>query len=647
MIDYLDELQHVADSPRFLRHMAYDSDFGCMEVLLQELSQAKAEQKKNRAYAKMTAKKAGLQLWTLLLRPGERMALTKLAFKYAEIEKQIFNGLGERFDVSVKNSVEGEPPHWLLKGKPTRRLTLRDGVELVEQWQSQQWSMADALRVLNTPLPLPIKSHIRQLPVESRVAALDALAWCEHAVAQENELLITVEQFEQIIKLPEELRWVLLKAPDRLEDAVNNRGVRFECLPSSEKWFKLLGFYLPSAISKKFSTRNFKVATLLRILNMLGLKPSKSKSSGPLLTDKHGLLKPLFNLVSFFGDLNSIERFVQKKGLPFTAQGLHDAGQFVLPSNVLDLKPWVRLALAHPDVLTYSKSFAALEKRGIKPKSLQEAKRAVLELGYPQVESRFQGLVSICRDYGLDGEVLKRYLKFWKEVSVKTAEFCPRVCFNGSAVGAGKEWVFEKLSASAWEGPMLGLLTSCCQHLEGAASSCAEDGVVDPYSAFYVVRRNGRIVAQSWAWRSDDCLVFDSIESMHRDEESLDVIAKLYLRGAMEIVKDGRLGISGVLAGTGSYGANAKIVELLQAHLTRVNKTRNGQYHKMVPYSYSGYKDGHEQLLLAGHARSKAKLSSVPQPEGYKKKVGSPRFALEPLVVDEFWRMCAADVDYC
>ena len=65
----------------------------------------------------------------------------------------------------------------------------------------------------------------------------------------------------------------------------------------------------------------------------------------------------------------------------------------------------------------------------------------------------------------------------------------------------------------------LGGETNCCQRLNGAASSCVIQGVLNPYAGFISYRKNGRIIAQSYIWTTPDdkTLVIDSVESRYTD----------------------------------------------------------------------------------------------------------------------------------
>lgn len=78
-------------------------------------------------------------------------------------------------------------------------------------------------------------------------------------------------------------------------------------------------------------------------------------------------------------------------------------------------------------------------------------------------------------------------------------------------------YTFTRLDPDDPRTLFLGEYTYCCQSIGGAAESCVWHGVESPNSGFYVVLdRKGDIVAQSWAWRKGDVLVFDNVEGIGR-----------------------------------------------------------------------------------------------------------------------------------
>ncbi len=61
---------------------------------------------------------------------------------------------------------------------------------------------------------------------------------------------------------------------------------------------------------------------------------------------------------------------------------------------------------------------------------------------------------------------------------------------------------------------LLGILSVCCQRLDGDAEASMMEGLLNPYSGFLVFERGEKLLGQSWVWLSSDekTLVLDNIE---------------------------------------------------------------------------------------------------------------------------------------
>jgi hypothetical protein len=100
--------------------------------------------------------------------------------------------------------------------------------------------------------------------------------------------------------------------------------------------------------------------------------------------------------------------------------------------------------------------------------------------------------------------------------------------------------------------PLAGRLVNCCQHLHGAAASCARQSWTEGDAAIWAVFEGGRMVAQSFVWRSraGDTIVLDSIEALARRQ----IIADIFLAATKTVV--GRMGVKKVYVGSTSYGVS-------------------------------------------------------------------------------------------
>ena len=272
-------------------------------------------------------------------------------------------------------------------------------------------------------------------------------------------------------------------------------------------------------------------------------------SDKPENEDFGSFSEPAIRLSYFFRDSQSVKRFIVKGG--FTS--VHDAGQFILPQRV-DLDFWKRMALRDPNFLKFSGAFYTIErlvKKGdIKklPESLTDLKEAASLCSYEDVGN--MEVSFIAASYNLSENDAKKYDDFFKNNPRKSFESIPHVFIEGG------DYTFEKMDGFDIEGPFLGLATSCCQHLSSVGAPCAKAGYRSGFSGFYVVRKNNEIVAQSWAWRSEDgSLVFDSIEAKSSTSES--AIAEIYMAAAKELI--GKLGVTQVLVGNTGYGLTLNV----------------------------------------------------------------------------------------
>ena len=288
------------------------------------------------------------------------------------------------------------------------------------------------------------------------------------------------------------------------------------------------------------------------------------------------MLLPIFNLAAMFGSENEVEKYLKSTG-----KNLHDAGQFMLPIESFTASNWLGFVQRFPEALKYSQYFGKIEASGEMPKSLNDLRLTIGQFVYDNIGDDTE-LAAYCHTLVLTQSQFDDYQSL--TAKAKTYECCPSV-----DITSGEYRIF-KLAHDDVRGPLLGLYTDCCQHLEGAGAACARHGWIDPTSAFYAVEYKGKIVAQSWAWRSKmGDLVFDSIEGLRG--YNTNTISELFLAAAKSIV--GRLGISRVLVGKTSYGLTASIREYL---VNNGEPCKNGLEEEMR--SKFSYMDGRHQWLL-------------------------------------------------
>lgn len=131
-------------------------------------------------------------------------------------------------------------------------------------------------------------------------------------------------------------------------------------------------------------------------------------------------------------------------------------------------------------------------------------------------------------------------------------------------------------------GLYLGQHSDCCQHPKGTGASAAWYGQEAPNSGFFVVENKaGEVVAQSWAWISDDgAVVFDNVEGKtlcERDTAVGDIYQKV-----------------------GNYLAQSHHKVTIGSNESDLNLSRWKSTDTVpLPRDYSAYSDASSQVLLA------------------------------------------------
>lgn len=127
--------------------------------------------------------------------------------------------------------------------------------------------------------------------------------------------------------------------------------------------------------------------------------------------------------------------------------------------------------------------------------------------------------------------------------ATKKAESIPAVEIQND------EYSFRKLDYGDVRQLYVGEYTDCCQKVRGGGEACVWHAWGNKDGATFVVEKNNKIIAQSWAWRKDDLLVFDNIESLkgHIDNPK---IFELYKKAAVAL--KGKLGIKHFQVGLGN-----------------------------------------------------------------------------------------------
>lgn len=402
---------------------------------------------------------------------------------------------------------------------------------------------------------------------------------------------------------------------DAIRRSRKDKGYRLSLLPAEVQWKTLMGseYVKPSHIT---GLLGFKTSLYKRIFQELGYGERVNEKNGTISFNfVEGELTPLFRLVRLFGDYCTIRNWVTKRhGFEWSSKGVHDAGQFDLPGidEEWDHSGWAALVLKSPRVIKYSNMFATLENQNQRKvcASFEALKRQILLQGRIKIKGPVQEkCAQICLDNDLDQEILKSLIAATAKNQPKSYEQIPFVLVKAEQLGLPSDWEFSKLQHDDITGLILGKLSGCCQSIGGAGEDSAIAGYTESTSGFYVVRKKGRIIAQIWAWRSqDDDIVLDSIESLSREPEVLKIIAKLIFEGAKRIAQSG-LGIKSCMIGDTGSGITREVGSRMKF---------NKRNYSRKPMSPKGYFDGRSQCLLAGEP---AKAPKAPKSTSARKRV--------------------------
>ena len=289
-------------------------------------------------------------------------------------------------------------------------------------------------------------------------------------------------------------------------------------------------------------------------------------------------------LHQFFNE-TEVNRYI-KKWFSTSRNPIHDAGQLPFIRGQWTKNKWKDLLLKFgPNFGALLKYAPKIELEGLDvPTSLKEMRKLCSKFCFSGVKTEMDH--RIVSALTLDGtkppSVEQRGFEDYKKLCSQTKSF-ESIPFIHIKDG---KWEMVKLDYDDPIGPMLGLFTNCCQHLDGVGHECARDGWESGFSGFYVVKYKGRIVAQSWAWRSKDLkvLCFDNIEMLGDTYEA--PVVELYKLAAKKIV--GRLGIKSVTVGLG------------YDDLPELTSTLESVKNPPSPKNYDGYTDAKEQKLIYG-----------------------------------------------
>lgn len=186
---------------------------------------------------------------------------------------------------------------------------------------------------------------------------------------------------------------------------------------------------------------------------------------------------------------------------------------------------------------------------------LLPAKQLVIEIKKKRYKNvKHEGFAAEACMAGLSENRYEEVEKKWLESIKKTKNKKDQIPDATVTVG---DWTMHKLQRDDPRVAFAGAHTGCCQNVTGVAATCAWHSTSSPYGAVFAIENEKQeIVAQSWAWRNGNVIVFDSIEAkLHtRDGKTqfsvLRQIIGVYEIMAAELKKHG---ISEVRCGAGYH----------------------------------------------------------------------------------------------
>jgi hypothetical protein len=250
---------------------------------------------------------------------------------------------------------------------------------------------------------------------------------------------------------------------------------------------------------------------------------------------------PAWNLCRLFGkNTNAMETFIA------FARNVHDAGQLQLPSGKIS-PIWGGWIAAKPTLAAKTRLINLAEEwLGGVPATLQQATDSLNAVSPPPGTDMLDSM---------DEHTRRAYVQLVP--MAKTWEAVPAPILDPAG-----PYTLSQLAVGDIRAAMAGLLTDCCQHLHGAASSCAALSYTHPQVAVWAVFKGDVVVAQSLVWKSADqkTLVMDSVEALggYRNNTT---VAHMFIAAAETVV--GKLGIKRVLLSKTSYGMTSAVGNVL------------------------------------------------------------------------------------
>ena len=228
---------------------------------------------------------------------------------------------------------------------------------------------------------------------------------------------------------------------------------------------------------------------------------------------------------------------------------------------------------------------------------LKDADITILQAFYEKYKLESNPAHKLLIDYGISQKGIDTFYSLERnndDIAI------PLLTLDGKDIGYPGIYL-QKLDTMSDQGAAiaacLGIITDCCQFLDGTGSECAIHGITSPDGGFYVVcegdarqpKLGDPILAQSWTWRSQNgALCCDSIEiSGEADKQMINDMYRYFghqlctRQDLQEKYKVSRINTGSASGISHEVGSQAFPITPEQ------------------PKDYNGYRDSQSQLLLA------------------------------------------------
>ena len=154
------------------------------------------------------------------------------------------------------------------------------------------------------------------------------------------------------------------------------------------------------------------------------------------------------------------------------------------------------------------------------------------------------------------------------------------------------EYTYEMLDLDDPLALAVGYITKCCFLIDGLSKESLYHSISNKNGRTFIVRKNGELIAQSWAWRNGNVLCFDNVEA--RGNYSYDKLLETYQKASEELLE--------ISDQTENETESLKVITYgtSESRMTKPSKrfTEKPLPKVLEPVGYSDAK--YEQYILAG-----------------------------------------------